>query len=438
MPTNWEIQQQNAAKRAAIAQQSQQEAQDMAMQQYANQLAQWQYEQQMAQWQASQQQYAQQQERSDTLSREYQKKLDEANQKNESRYQDILAGRYGTRDRVLNDLKDYGKSQIDDANDRYKSVHSQMQANIYSRGFGGSPSMLNSAQRSAENSRDRELNRINDDIITRRTQADASQSDSLYGFMERRNDVPPDLNQLIQLQQGLGRSGPYLNPPGGYGGGYGGNYQPQPYGPPPPMFGGGQNPNYLPNPGMRGGNINRNFNQNRQNGPPQYFPNGGMLAQESLPGGGGFGGVGGGVAMAAIPNIIPSRQQMLADQQVLAMRNAKLGVKQALDNRGAAGDSSLQFAQNQAIAGGQADWSPAQTMPLIPGMAGGAMGAWDLLPSLPYGGYGGGRYGRRKFYPNYGQRTGYGDDLPYVPVRRPRKMPVQPMVASNYLDYPVA
>lgn len=166
------------------------------------------------------------QQQAERLSAEYQQKLLEANQKNEQRYLDILQGRTDTKNRVLGDLKDWGQSQINDANDRYQSLQSQMLGDIYSRGFGGSPSMLAGAKRSAENARDRELNRINDDIINRRTNADAGLSDSLYSFMERRNDVPPDLSQLIALQQGLGRTGPILNAPG-YGQGMNQGGQPQ-------------------------------------------------------------------------------------------------------------------------------------------------------------------------------------------------------------------
>jgi len=197
------------------------------------------------------QQAMQQQGRSDSLSAEYQQKLDQANQKNEDRYLDILYGRKGTKERVLADLERFGNSQIADANDRYKALQSQMLADVHARGFGGSSSMINSANRSAETARGKELARIQDDIINRRTNADAGLSDSLYSFMERRNDVPPDLSQLIALQQGLGQSGPMLsstrpttsastNPAFGFTGGMS----------PRPQYGGSAMPNV-----MRGGNA---------------------------------------------------------------------------------------------------------------------------------------------------------------------------------------
>lgn len=194
-------------------------AQQNALQLYMFQL-QMQQQQAMAQ-QALQQQALQQQAmqaqqgQANNVSMEYQKKVDQANQANKDRYNDILSGRENTRKDIVNQLDSYGQSQINDATDRNKALGSQMNANIYSRGFGGSPSMLNSAARSTNNALNRDLNQINDNIINRRTSADASLSDQLYNFMERRNDVPPDLSQLIALQQGLGRSSPMLGAPSG-------------------------------------------------------------------------------------------------------------------------------------------------------------------------------------------------------------------------------
>ncbi len=61
--------------------------------------------------------------------------------------------------------------------------------------------MLNSANRSSQNARDRELNRINDDLINRRTQADATLSNSLYDYVERQR------NRGSQSGGGGGRGG---------------------------------------------------------------------------------------------------------------------------------------------------------------------------------------------------------------------------------------
>lgn len=433
------IQQQNAARRAGIAQQSQAQQQDMAMQQYANQLAQWQWAQQQGQYQQDRTDRQRQQDRADKLSQEYQTKLDQANQKNESRYLDILAGRTDTRNRVLGDLKTFGQSQISDANDRYKSLNSQMQADIYSRGFGGSPSMLNSANRSSENARDRELNRINDDIINRRVAADASQSEGIAGFMERRNDVPPDLNQLIQLQQGLGRSGSYLPQPSSGG-----------FGSPPPQYGTQPySPGYgsQPSPGgSRYGTLPYNPGYGSQPpGPPnQYYANSGAFSQESLPGAGsGMAMQQPSAAMANGPFSENARVAQARSQWEQQQRNSQVALKGAMDSRAATstGTGSLENdIQRQAIGAGYANWSPGQQMPLIPGMAGGPMGAGQLLPSLPYGygdggrrgyGSGGGNYGfnyqkrmsyRRPTMQGYGndyQQLGPGPTMAPPPTLRP-------------------
>ncbi len=434
------IQQQYGAQAAAQGQQGAQQQSDLAMQQYYQQLAQQQMAFQYAQWQAQQaqqkaavEQTQASQDRADKLSAEYQKKIDEANQKNESRYLDILAGRTDTKNRVLGDLKDYGQSQINDATDRNNALKSQMNANIYSRGFGGSPSMLNSAGRSASTALTRDLRGIQDDIINRRVNTDSSQSNGIYDFMERRNDVPPDLNQLISLQQGLGRSGPYLNQPSYANGAqqgnlFGGGMGQSPYNPggfQAPMPGGmpGMNPFQLQP--LGGGNINRNYQPNRGGASPYSLPGMGGVSpfiSESLPGGGT------GSPLAQLNNgptpynPIPTHQQQAANQQQLAMRNAQLGVKMSSYNTmgSPANFDNQQFAQNQAIAGGQANYAPGQPAPVIPGMAGGPIGIGGQLPSLNYynpgngyGGYkampgqqptGGGNYG-----PNYRTRmAGYG------------------------------
>jgi hypothetical protein len=57
------------------------------------------------------------------------------------------------------------------------------------------------------------LNRIYDDITKNRINTDASLSDQIYGFMERRTDEAPDFNQMAAMAQLLGQ--------GGFGGGFG-------------------------------------------------------------------------------------------------------------------------------------------------------------------------------------------------------------------------
>lgn len=311
------------------------------------------------------QQAMQQQGRSDSLSAEYQQKLDQANQKNEDRYLDILYGRKGTKERVLADLERFGNSQIADANDRYKALQSQMLADVHARGFGGSSSMINSANRSAETARGKELARIQDDIINRRTNADAGLSDSLYSFMERRNDVPPDLSQLIALQQGLGQSGPMLsstrpttsastNPAFGFTGGMS----------PRPQYGGSAMPNV-----MRGGNAMA----------------GGDLLAQLMP----F------VTAGLLPSVLGSPFARPAGSATAFQGTPRPNMQlrgSASPPRSAGDAPSLPMSQFVRAWGYSSDPSkdyyayerPGQQVPTIPGMVGGPIGGGGY--GMPFGG----------------------------------------------------
>lgn len=173
----------------------------------------WQGMQAHQQGQLALQQQRQQQRQNDLLSWEYANQQNQARQANESRYADILQLLGINRNDVLGDINSWGESQIQDANQRYKEQEARGVADAYSRGFGGSPSVMNAARNQANRSRDAEINRIRDNQIAQRASASERLTGNIAGVMERRNDVPPDLNQLIGLQQGLGQAGPLLGSP---------------------------------------------------------------------------------------------------------------------------------------------------------------------------------------------------------------------------------
>lgn len=155
-------------------------------------------------------QQTQQQRRNDALSWEYQNAMNQANQANETRYADILQLLGVNRQDILGDINQWGESQVQDANQRYKEQAAAGVTDAYNRGFGGSPSVLNAARNQANKSRDAELARIRDNQISQRVGAAERTTNNIAGVMERRNDVPPDLNQLIGLQRNLGQAGPLL------------------------------------------------------------------------------------------------------------------------------------------------------------------------------------------------------------------------------------
>jgi hypothetical protein len=263
--------------------------------------------------------------------------------------------------------------------------------------------MLNSASRSSTDALSRDMNRVNDDIINRRVGADASQSDSIYNFMERRNDVPPDLNQLISLQQGLGRSGPYLGAPGGN------SYSPRAVKP------------IMP-PALAGNNINGmgrgNLTLSPQVGPSPFGSIPGLTPQPQqgmyIP----LGGAGGDqFASASLPGEMraPQAGPPVARAPQQANRNIDPGMLRTGDQyalKQASGfgvdgftrERMINDAQNRAILNGSGSWQPGQPVPLIPGAAGGPVGAGNLLPSLPAGGYS-----------NYFHGPSRGSQHPYSP-----------------------
>lgn len=220
------------------------------------------YIQQQNAMQQQTQQQRQQQNRTDALSWEYQNAMNRANQANESRYADILQLLGVNRNNILGDISQWGESQVQDANQRYKEQAAAGVVDAYNRGFGGSPSVMNAARNQANRSRDAELARIRDNQIQQRVGAAERTTNNIAGVMERRNDVPPDLNQLIGLQRNLGQAGPLLGNPypssvaGTPGGGWGS--QPGQVGLPRPAYGGTQPTTQTPAPyytaALHGGN----------------------------------------------------------------------------------------------------------------------------------------------------------------------------------------
>jgi hypothetical protein len=140
------------------------------------------------------------------LNSEYQRQMDAANQANENRYLDILQGYGVLRDRSLGSLQNYGAGQLADVDESYRQQTEASNADLISRGLRSST--IAGAQGSAINDRRlRTRANVQDDIINRQVNTDIGLTQGALGVMERRSDVPPDLNQLIALQQGVGQSG---------------------------------------------------------------------------------------------------------------------------------------------------------------------------------------------------------------------------------------
>ena len=140
------------------------------------------------------------------LAGEYQKKLNEANAANEARYQQILGGYDALHGRVTGDLANVGAMERKDINRQYNSMGADVYQKLVNRGFGNS-SLLATMRMGTERERSDAMARSYERAAQMRANADMQITQGKLGAIERRTDLAPDPQQLINLSQGLGRSG---------------------------------------------------------------------------------------------------------------------------------------------------------------------------------------------------------------------------------------
>lgn len=135
---------------------------------------------------------------------------------NEARYADITGGyqsRYGEGMGMVNQL---GQSQRNEINRQFNALQGKQMTDLVGRGLSNS-TVLTSAQQGIERERGRARTELEDQLLrTRLGQHNVTSGDTL-GFMERRNDVQPDLGQMSALMMAMGQ---YGSGGGGGGGGY--------------------------------------------------------------------------------------------------------------------------------------------------------------------------------------------------------------------------
>lgn len=128
----------------------------------------------------------------------------EARQANEARRDDIIKGLTGTRDRVLNQWKDYGTSLTADTNQGYDKNLKDSLAALYNSGLG--QSTVNASIRNRnETERQNAMRRVKDDITSNTANADERLSNNLDSFKERIVDAYPDSNSLSSIASLLGQ-----------------------------------------------------------------------------------------------------------------------------------------------------------------------------------------------------------------------------------------
>jgi hypothetical protein len=140
------------------------------------------------------------------LAGKYQKAIDEANAKNEARYNQMLTGYDDLHKRVTGDLANTGAMERKDITRQYNSMGSDIYQRLVNRGFGNS-SLHGTMRMGVERERSDAMARSYERAAQLRAQADMNITQGKMGVIERRTDIGPDPQQLLQLSQGLGRSG---------------------------------------------------------------------------------------------------------------------------------------------------------------------------------------------------------------------------------------
>jgi len=140
------------------------------------------------------------------LASQTQRALNRANAANESRYQDIL-GQYNQlqadASSAAQNLGGAGRSRITDTFDRRRRA---VGADLVRRGLT-STSVKQTMEAGVDRDRDRAL--LDYDAARSQMQLSAVNraARAKLGFMERRNDVAPNIGRALALQQGMGRAG---------------------------------------------------------------------------------------------------------------------------------------------------------------------------------------------------------------------------------------
>lgn len=166
-----------------------------------------------------------------------------AEEANEQRYRDILSGHGSAYDRNMATLDGMGESERASLNRRHDASQGRNTQEAISRGLGGT-TVLPGMRTLTERERTQDLGDLDERLRRERIGLDTQLSGNTLSFMERREDVAPDPNALINLAMALGQAGdnsqvqPSYYPPYGAGadmspiyignglsGGGGGGYQ---------------------------------------------------------------------------------------------------------------------------------------------------------------------------------------------------------------------
>lgn len=138
----------------------------------------------------------------------------DATNANEQRYRDILSGYGSAFDRQTANVAQAGQVQSAALNRQFDNLQTKNTQDAVGRGLAGT-TILPSMRRGTENSRAQAQNELADQVRQQQLGVDQQATQATLGFMERRDDNSPDLNQALALAQAMGQGG-------GGGGGTGG------------------------------------------------------------------------------------------------------------------------------------------------------------------------------------------------------------------------
>jgi hypothetical protein len=148
----------------------------------------------------------------DKLLAEVQAKVDKANAANDKRDLEVrgLLGKYGDPEglygRTMGEIDNFGKASKLDLEERAKQAMGAIQANLSARGLGNS-TITSAFQQKNASDLAREQQRLSEMVSDRRITNDQSLTGNLAGFIERQNDIAPDMLPYLDLAMKYGESG---------------------------------------------------------------------------------------------------------------------------------------------------------------------------------------------------------------------------------------
>ena len=144
--------------------------------------------------------------------REAEEKIEEANNANETRYNQIMGDLDARYNRVMDRIGNFGVAARADLQERAAEALGNIHANLSARGLGNSTVLAAFQQRNARDLA-REQQRLSETVDTRAMNADMQMTSDKAGFMERREDVAPDWGQLqeMAMKYGVGNEGRGFN-----------------------------------------------------------------------------------------------------------------------------------------------------------------------------------------------------------------------------------